>query len=219
MLMIKSCYNQNEEARLGSVAYWKTVDIVQSMRRGASSGEKPGEKRKSKAKGLSSDASEDEEFAAKRKKARMSEPTTEVSKYATEIGVPESMMCESQTALNAAFTIAIEKEDLAVNVVARSGKSIAKDMKVSSLITFAALLEKLPLPQIPGDEIFICLVDGGKVFEGGDVLGDGVGKDDVIVVKRGRKVIVEKKVEMEVAEVEIETPEEVSEEDDEEMQE
>jgi hypothetical protein len=66
LAIIKGFYNESEEARIGSVAYWKTVETVQALRRQASSAA-AGEKRKSK-KGISSGTDEDEEFDTKKKK-------------------------------------------------------------------------------------------------------------------------------------------------------
>jgi hypothetical protein len=92
------------------------------------------------------------------------------------------MQDESEIALNAVLEV---KEDIPVNVISRSGKSIAKDLKVSSELTFDGLLEKLPLPQIPVDERYVCFVEGGKTFEGDE--GVGSARGEVIVIKRGKK--------------------------------
>lgn len=103
--LIKSCYSQTHESTLGSVAYWKTVDAVQVLRRGTM--QSAAQARRSAA---ASD-SDDYEYATGKKKRRRVRASVTASAAArapggsghaesTDISVPDGMIDEAVVELD-----------------------------------------------------------------------------------------------------------------------
>ena len=84
--------------------------------------------------------------------------------------------------------------DITIDVKTKNGKSIAKNLCISSIYTFAELLSILPLPELDPSqqECYWCSKEGldasaESVFLQQDRIGLYVQSGDVVIISKGKE--------------------------------